>query len=103
MFNDLVNLGLSPRKTRSVKITESMPNKCFRHYLRGYFDGDGCVNICTYKRKNRKSPTYYHDSAYRLWFAKYNSLNLYKFMYNHIGSELYLARKKKIFEKYMGA
>ena len=54
IFNDLLKLGLTPNKSKTIKLPK-MPDKYFSHFLRGYFDGDGCVNICTYKRKNRKN------------------------------------------------
>jgi len=51
MVDDLVKLGVVPRKTFKEKV--SPINKILlRHFIRGYFDGDGCFKI--YQRKNRK-------------------------------------------------
>ncbi len=54
IFNDLLKLGMTPNKSKTIKLPE-IPEKYFRHFIRGYFDGDGCVNICTYKRKGTNS------------------------------------------------
>jgi intein-encoded DNA endonuclease-like protein len=52
MFEDLISLGMMPRKSNTVKLPK-VPKKYFHHFVRGYFDGDG--NVCTpkYKRANR--------------------------------------------------
>lgn len=41
---DLINLGIYPRKTYNLGIIK-VPNKYFRDFLRGFFDGDGTVYI----------------------------------------------------------
>ena len=35
---------LTPRKTHKVIISEKIPPDMLRHYVRGYFDGDGCIS-----------------------------------------------------------
>jgi len=55
IFKDLLRLGITPQKSKTIKLP-NIPDKYFSHFLRGYFDGDGSVNICTYKRKDRKKP-----------------------------------------------
>ncbi len=42
MCNDLQRLGFSARKTRNLSIS-SIPHEYFKHFVRGYFDGDGNV------------------------------------------------------------
>ena len=44
---DLINLGCTPQKTYDIKFpTENIvPHKYMRDYLRGFFDGDGCISI----------------------------------------------------------
>ncbi len=131
IYNNLLKLGLTPNKSKTIKLPE-IPNKYFIHFLRGYFDGDGCVNICTYRKKNRnklstlinagftsgskkilediknklsklniiKGGTLYYSNGYRVWFSIKDSYCLYNFMYNNLKNNLFLMRKKKIFEKY---
>ncbi len=43
---------------------------------------------------------YYHSNGHRLFFSVKDSLILYKFMYTRTTNNLFLPRKKKIFEKY---
>ncbi len=54
MFNDLINLGCVLNKTHILKFpTENqVPKDLQRHFIRGYFDGDGSImrNICRQKR-----------------------------------------------------
>lgn len=53
VFNDLVNLGLSPRKSNSIKFLK-VPNEFLGDFIRGYFDGDGNVSFGRYWRKDRQ-------------------------------------------------
>jgi hypothetical protein len=51
--NDLINLGVIPNKTFTLQyptIIETLE----KHFLRGYFDGDGCIRINKDKRDNSK-------------------------------------------------
>lgn len=46
MYNDLVKLGCTPRKTNDIRIPfNKIPKGLVRHFIRGYFDGDGCVHV----------------------------------------------------------
>ncbi len=42
LVDDLVAAGVGPRKTHALRWPEHLPRELLRHYLRGYFDGDGC-------------------------------------------------------------
>lgn len=50
IYKDLINLGLTPNKSFTCNINY-IPDKYKLDFLRGYFDGDGCV----YMRKYTKS------------------------------------------------
>ena len=39
----LVNLGVTERKSFTVKPCDDIPEHLMRHYWRGVFDGDGCI------------------------------------------------------------
>lgn len=54
VFNDLSKIGLTPNKSKTINLPH-IPNKYFSHFVRGYFDGDGCVTICHYIRKDRNN------------------------------------------------
>ncbi len=133
MFEDLIALGMTSRKSNTLKLP-IIPKKYFNHFVRGYFDGDGNVSIPNYiraDRKNKLSITLlagftsgskeflielhsklktlagivggtlcYHDGAFRLFFSVRDSVKLYEFMYAR-EDELFLLRKKKVFEKYL--
>ncbi|MCX6715910.1 MAG: hypothetical protein NT077_02735 [Candidatus Taylorbacteria bacterium] len=51
MFSDLLSLGFRQGKTKSLVVPE-VPAKYFRDFVRGYFDGDGCVWM-GYVHRNR--------------------------------------------------
>ena len=54
IYNDIIKLGLLPNKECRLEIPH-IPKVYFKDFLRGYFDGDGCISYGHYKRKNRKS------------------------------------------------
>lgn len=130
IFSDLLSLGFTPRKSKTIKLP-NISDKYFRHFTRGYFDGDGNVHV--QKRQDRKSKSLiiqthftcgsqnflihfqeklrslalaeggnivYYSGAHRLRFSIKDSIKLYKFMY-HDTKDLFLARKKNVFEKFI--
>lgn len=48
---DLLNLGVSPNKTMSVDYP-LVPENLQNHFMRGVFDGDGCISLRTDRRDN---------------------------------------------------
>ncbi len=44
MYNDLIMLGLGHRKSNTMNFP-NVPSDYFSFFLRGYFDGDGCVSF----------------------------------------------------------
>ncbi|TSC72859.1 MAG: putative DOD family homing endonuclease [Parcubacteria group bacterium Gr01-1014_38] len=54
IFETLSDLGFSPAKSLTVSFP-LVPLSVLSHFVRGYFDGDGCLSFGTYARKNRKS------------------------------------------------
>lgn len=130
IYNDLMKLGLAPRKSKTLRSAE-VPQRYFSHFVRGVFDGDGSVMIW-------REPRWRHTWQIRVSFAsgsrfflKYlkenlklrvglqfgkvspmtrgyhlrylsmpECINLYKFMYRG-NSDLYLRRKKSKFEKFI--
>src|SRR3989344_5923597 len=44
MFNDLLKLGITPNKSKTIDLPE-IPKNYFSDFLRGYFDGDGCISF----------------------------------------------------------
>ena len=42
IYTDLLKLGLYPNKSLTIKFPK-IPKKYLWHFIRGYFDGDGCI------------------------------------------------------------
>jgi len=53
MFDDLVKLGITPRKSLTLKFPK-VPDKYLSHFIRGYVDGDGC--LCVFSK-----PSYHRN------------------------------------------
>lgn len=59
LVNDLVNLGIGYRKSiNEIKIPE-IPKDLIRHFIRGYFDGDGCITGYLAVEKGKKDRVRY--------------------------------------------
>lgn len=69
MYEDLEHKGLHQNKSFTIQFPSSdiIPNHLMRHFIRGYFDGDG--SVCTYKQ------------------SAYNSLRGY---YSFVGNENFI-------------
>ena len=72
MCNDLVKCGCVPCKSKILKFPNEqiLPKELQKHFIRGYFDGDGCICRCEglVKRKDRNNALY-HYKRYFLTFA----------------------------------
>jgi hypothetical protein len=51
IYRDLFRLGLYPNKSLTMKFPK-IPKKYMKDFVRGYFDGDGCVYLWRTKNKN---------------------------------------------------
>lgn len=43
MASDLISWGITPNKTHTLKIVRPIPDNLLRHFLRGFWDGDGHI------------------------------------------------------------
>lgn len=129
MFQDLFSLGLTPKKSKKIKLP-NVPRICFHHFVRGYFDGDGCVDFGFYQKRGKKKPNlitrfssgnkaflqdllnflreytgvkggsiYWKGGEYDLSFSIKDSFKLYKFMYKDAKESLFLKRKYDEFQE----
>ncbi len=57
MFSRLIELGMTPRKSLTIKFPKT-PNHLLCHFIRGYFNGDGCADFRQRVRKDRKNKVY---------------------------------------------
>ncbi len=53
LCSSLVNLGIGYRKSYSELHIPNIPNHLIRHFIRGYFDGDGCFSMYIISPSNR--------------------------------------------------
>lgn len=53
LYKSLLKLGLYPNKSLSIQLP-NIPNKFMGHFVRGYFDGDGCAYIYRKRGKTQK-------------------------------------------------
>ena len=132
MCHDLDNLGMRIKKTKTMDFP-TVPDQYLRHFVRGYFDGDGHVWIK--KRSNNLVKNFTpvilvgftssskkfiiklknklkelgliggslicRESYFRLQYSIRDSVRIYHIMYDNIGGEIYLDRKKSLFDKYL--
>jgi hypothetical protein len=54
IVNRLLELGGKPRKSFCETKIPSIPDSLFRHFVRGFFDGDGSIYYRTYKNRHNK-------------------------------------------------
>lgn len=68
MCNDLIQYGIIPNKTLTLKFPENIPEKFEAHLLRGMFDGDGGFTLGTttrfYKHRNKSYTKPYQELSF---------------------------------------
>jgi hypothetical protein len=121
IYQDLIDLGITPRKSLTIKLPE-VPDKFFSFFLRGYFDGDGCVSTHIPKGRVKKTVSvtftsgskklllklstkiykltdsslkniYSNGHALQLSYKKIDSLKILKYMYRDLKLSPFLDRK----------
>ena len=120
MYNDLVDKGITPRKSLTLKPPLNVPENLIQHWIRGYFDGDGSVHIRKSKNTLRFSITgtkevlefinlqnnsflRVHDSkrskAKKIEGSSLKTRNFLHYIYDD--SAIFLDRKKNLFQNYI--
>jgi hypothetical protein len=56
IYDDLIRLGMTPKKSFTVRLPPDLPDEYVRHFVRGYFDGNGSVV---------KADLHYKEKTYR--------------------------------------
>jgi intein-encoded DNA endonuclease-like protein len=70
MFSDLERLGFTQGKSRTLELP-SVPKRYVGSYVRGYFDGDGCVYLRRLRVRSRKNPRWVFQVRFTSGSAKY--------------------------------
>lgn len=55
LFNKISELGFPPRKSTIIKFPDYIPEEYLGHFIRGYFDGDGSINLTTSKGGTKRA------------------------------------------------
>ena len=63
IFFDLENLGFTQAKSKKMRLP-NIPQEFLADFVRGYFDGDGCVYFKQHKVKDRKKPKWIFSSRF---------------------------------------
>ena len=79
-------MGISGKKTYSLdgNIIKYIPDELMRHFLRGYFDGDGCISFDTRYKSGPKSVIHvagnydFLNNSFNKYFPTKCTLKLYK-------------------------
>lgn len=53
LCRDLIQLGAVPKKSLILTFPDFLEDQYISHFIRGYFDGDGCLNIRTQPSGNK--------------------------------------------------
>lgn len=115
IYNDLVNLGGKECKSLDIQFPKNIPLSFMPDFIRGYFDGDGCIMKLKNNRINSAFTCGSYDFIKDLWdvlkdqagitggsydascvslkFGKKDTLLIGQYMYQN-NPELYLERKR---------
>lgn len=62
MYYDLINIGVTSDKSYTMQLPD-IPNELMRHFIRGYFDGDGCLYMKHTKKSINQRCSFYSVSS----------------------------------------
>ncbi|HEY4515250.1 MAG TPA: LAGLIDADG family homing endonuclease [Candidatus Paceibacterota bacterium] len=97
MFEDLTNLGFVPNKSLVLKMP-SIPTRYIKHFVRGYFDGDGCVYFRQHYAKDRGKMKWSFTSRFTCG-SKVFLQDLWRMLGNHVKKgSLYVKSKNSGYE-----
>ena len=127
LYNSLFNLGMEPKKSLTMKFP-NIEDRYLGDFVRGYFDGDGCVyiekdtktkvpkrlrvvftsgsheflKVLSSRLKStlvlNQSKIYDSRRSFQLSYSTKDSLKVLEFFYGD-NPKLYLRRKKRVFTK----
>lgn len=103
LCRDLINKGCIPRKSLILKFPDNtqVPKHLTNHFIRGYFDGDGCVSFTESKSKDKRYNIVRDTKNYVVGFVgtedMLKSINK-QFVENANCSEITLRKKGKAYQ-----
>ena len=63
LFEQLARLGFTPNKDQSLIFPEILAD-CLGSFVRGYFDGDGCISFGWYQQPDRKGESLFIQAQF---------------------------------------
>jgi len=124
IYEDLIRLGLTPKKSLTLKFPE-LPPPYARHFIRGCWDGDGSFHYESgrfgasfvsgslkfiesmlaelYKAGLPKRTIHKHKSVAVYYFKYYSAqcIKLYEYLYDSVPESQYLTRKHDLIERFV--
>ena len=125
IYNDLIKLGITPHKSKTIECPH-VPLELLASFLRGYLDGDGCINFYNKKQRlaviftsgsklfleqlsktisyilnTRGQKVFRSKRAFQIKYSTKEAVPLLKYIYSDTEDELYLERKYKVFLNFM--
>ena len=91
MGENLINNGCIPKKSLTLQKPINLPNHLTSHFLRGYFDGDGCVTFYEDKKSKNFGMSILGTEEFLIWYQE-------KLADNNIQSNLRLPNGRKVYE-----
>lgn len=88
---DLISHGIVEKKSLILAFPTTIPEHLMRHFIRGYFDGDGSISLCINKKTGRKTPQMSVVSS--ISFLE----GLKKIIFDNIGAKLTITNKGKYY------
>jgi len=105
---DLAKFGCTSKKSLTLTFPQNISKHLYQHFIRGYFDGDGCISSYLSKESNRTYLKYSASFASTKNFCKYlgafleEHLNLNYSLYtrksNNITSELTISGNHQVYK-----
>lgn len=83
LIEDLIKLGVIPQKTGKETFPK-MPKEFEIDFIRGYFDGDGCILKTTQKQKDKIYPLY----CFKITCANKSFLDICKNKFDNLGGNV---------------
>lgn len=126
--NGLINnFNVTPRKTSTCDLNDKIPNNMLKHFIRGYFDGDGSITKTTIitvsfvgtimllnkitqhfktelevslKSKNDVPPIQkMNEIVGTVSYSGKNTIKIMDYFYSDLSDNIYLSRKKNKYEQ----
>jgi len=99
LFDDLTSFGFTPNKSNSLNLP-NIPQEYFGEYVRGYFDGDGCVYYNEVQFSDRKNKKHVLQVRFTCGDRGYleNFLKIMHVVARLTGGSVFQKHKKQAFE-----